>query len=141
MRGLVQGIFKTFPRLFCIATLTACATHRSAIDFAGHTLPPGMQLVCQQRVDDFGGDGRAPTSIFWQSHASGQDPAAVVEFYRQRFNRLPVPDERGAHNWALDEGMQYSVVSGAGASLWLNCDAPPTMRRTVVLVSKISRVR
>lgn len=121
--------------------LTGCATPIDLDGVAQKELPSSTTFACAQHVDDFGGDGRAPSSIFWQSYSSGQELASVVRFYRKQFGADPTQDRPGVYDWSLGNGLHYSVYSLEVGARWLNCGKIAPNSRTVLMISKFSSAK
>lgn len=132
----------TLTCAFSLAAFVVSAAASGGTDrVANKELPPGMKLICEEHVDDFGGDGRAPTSIFWQSYAADLQLASVVRFYQNQFGSAPVRESLGGYQWKLNDGLIYAVFSPIDGSRWLRCATQPAGTGAVLLISKMSSAR
>lgn len=124
---------------FSLAVFVVSAAASGSTDrVANKELPPGMKLICEEHVDDFGGDGRAATSSFWQSYTSDLQLATVVRFYQNQFGSPPIRESSGKYSWKLEDGLIFSVFSSVDGSRWLRCTTQPAGTGAVLLISKMS---
>jgi hypothetical protein len=130
-----------FRHLSLAWLLTGCATPINLDGVAQKELPSSTTFACAQHVDDFGGKGRAPASIFWQSYSSSQELVAVVRFYQKLFGTDPTQSRPGVYDWLLNDGLHLSVYSLETGAHWLNCGKTPPNSRTVLMISKLSSAK
>jgi hypothetical protein len=122
------------------ALLIGCAVSGRSDDIEIGQFPLEMKQVCQQNVADFGGEGRAATSISWESYASNQEPKSAIQFYQKKFKSSPVADGFGGQKWTTAEGVDYIVYSLEKGSRWMNCSTPAAGVKSVLLILKIRSV-
>ncbi|UTY59840.1 hypothetical protein [Massilia sp. erpn] len=132
---------KSFCKLSLAGLLTGCATPIYLDGVAQKELPSATTFACAEHVDDFGGEGRAPASIFWQSYSSSQELASVIRFYRKQFGADPTQDRPGVYHWSLGDGLRYSVYSLEAGARWLNCGKTAPNSKTVLMISKFSSAK
>jgi hypothetical protein len=101
--------FDLLSTISLLGSLAGCATPNVLDGVGQKALPSATTFACAQHVDDFGGEGRAPASIFWQSYISGQELEKVVRFYRKLFGTGPTQEKPGVYNWSLSDGLHYKV--------------------------------